>query len=635
MEVNNVAVMRRRADSWLNATQILKVAGVDKGKRTKILEKEIQTGEHEKVQGGYGKYQGTWIKFERGFEVCQQYGVEEILRPLLTYDMGQDGGVAGRGDINTPTKEQAMAAQRKRTMYASHDPRNGAVSSTFFKSISTTASQAVAAMSKGRFDPSGMRNRLPSSQPAPPRPSFSRQSSMQNADDGPPNSQQSVATEYSAAGGAGGGGGLGNGGGAGGVDPSFGPQGHASGPGGGAVDDQPPRKKQRTTTPAGGSFGYGHGPDGVAAAGGYAGGAYPPPSPTELNDSFYNPSGHGVAAAGGDVLSGRSLPPMQYEDTPEAENVRQQIIQLFVSPDSATDELVSRLSPAQADMPIDSLRNTALHYAASLPRVRVLAMLVALGGNVWRANAEGDTPLMRAVMVTNPFEASVFPELLDITGGTLEARDNKGRTVLHKIALASGLKGRAGSSKYYFESLLEWIVRSGNLQPSTSTAAAAAAASGPKHRASQAPHAMTLARFINEIVDAQDDNGDTALMLAARLKNKSIISQLLEVGADPNIANRSGLRPTTFGVGSPSDKAHGEALALAEANGEPGPQRSKEVADNVQAGMRLFVTSRLWWCSLLTCLMCSSRGAPRRYLFHFPARAQGQAGRHQRRARRA
>jgi hypothetical protein len=56
MEINGVAVMRRRSDSWLNATQILKVAGVDKGKRTKVLEKEVLTGEHEKVQGGYGKY---------------------------------------------------------------------------------------------------------------------------------------------------------------------------------------------------------------------------------------------------------------------------------------------------------------------------------------------------------------------------------------------------------------------------------------------------------------------------------------------------------------------------------------------------------------------------------------------------
>lgn len=58
--VRGIACMRRRSDGYINATQILKIAGIDKAKRTKILEKEILTGEHEKVQGGYGKYQGTW-----------------------------------------------------------------------------------------------------------------------------------------------------------------------------------------------------------------------------------------------------------------------------------------------------------------------------------------------------------------------------------------------------------------------------------------------------------------------------------------------------------------------------------------------------------------------------------------------
>jgi hypothetical protein len=60
MMCRNVAVMRRQKDSFLNATQVLKVAQIEKGKRTKILEKEIQNRDHEKVQGGYGKYQGTW-----------------------------------------------------------------------------------------------------------------------------------------------------------------------------------------------------------------------------------------------------------------------------------------------------------------------------------------------------------------------------------------------------------------------------------------------------------------------------------------------------------------------------------------------------------------------------------------------
>jgi hypothetical protein len=50
--------MRRRSDDWINATHILKIAGYDKPARTRILEKEVQKGVHEKIQGGYGKYQG-------------------------------------------------------------------------------------------------------------------------------------------------------------------------------------------------------------------------------------------------------------------------------------------------------------------------------------------------------------------------------------------------------------------------------------------------------------------------------------------------------------------------------------------------------------------------------------------------
>ena len=57
--------MRRRVDSYINATHILKVADYDKPARTRILEREVQKGVHEKVQGGYGKYQG-----EQRFVTC-------------------------------------------------------------------------------------------------------------------------------------------------------------------------------------------------------------------------------------------------------------------------------------------------------------------------------------------------------------------------------------------------------------------------------------------------------------------------------------------------------------------------------------------------------------------------------------
>ncbi|EJD54150.1 apses-domain-containing protein [Auricularia subglabra TFB-10046 SS5] len=85
MIIKGVAVMRRRADGWLNATQILKVAGFDKPQRTRILERDVQKGDHEKVQGGYGKYQGTWVPPDRGMEIAQQYDIEELLKPIVNY----------------------------------------------------------------------------------------------------------------------------------------------------------------------------------------------------------------------------------------------------------------------------------------------------------------------------------------------------------------------------------------------------------------------------------------------------------------------------------------------------------------------------------------------------------------------
>ncbi|KAG2222982.1 hypothetical protein INT45_012281 [Circinella minor] len=108
--VQDVVVMRRRNDSYMNATQILKVAGIEKGKRTKILEREVLTGEHEKVQGGYGKFQGTWIPLDKGRELAERYGVLDVLKCIVDYQQPLGGN---DDDDQIPTKEQAVAAQRK------------------------------------------------------------------------------------------------------------------------------------------------------------------------------------------------------------------------------------------------------------------------------------------------------------------------------------------------------------------------------------------------------------------------------------------------------------------------------------------------------------------------------------------
>ncbi|KAF2014253.1 apses transcription factor-like protein [Aaosphaeria arxii CBS 175.79] len=514
MEVNRVAVMRRRSDGWLNATQILKVAGVDKGKRTKVLEKEILTGEHEKVQGGYGKYQGTWINYRRGREFCRQYGVEDILRPLLDYDITAEGN-AGQG-IETPTKEQAMAANRKRFYTQSMDgrPSTTNLGGTFFSNISSTATSALAAMNKVA--------RLNSPAPRPASSSQGRHHSMSRPSQGPmgsqgsfrASSQQSVQSLHS--------------------ERSFGANGHADSAYGtgmdGEVSAEPPRKRMRTEE----SFSQPNGADISMRDHG---------SPTEPSESFYQTS-HQLTTADGEVPT--ALPPLPHPSDKLAEEKQAMLTDLFAD-QSRTDftnhPAILHLSGADLDMPIDNSSNTALHWAATLARVSLMRLLVSKGANMFRGNAAGQTPLMSAVSVNNSLDHSCFPETLEILAPLIELRDAQGRTILHHIAVTCAIKGRAASSKYYLEALLEYLVRSniGISQP------------GSFEGSVNYPKPIGLMRFMQEMVNARDKAGNTALNLAARIGNRNIISQLMEVQADPSIPNHKGTRPVDFGVGTDAD----------------------------------------------------------------------------------
>ncbi|PVH82168.1 apses transcription factor-like protein [Cadophora sp. DSE1049] len=523
MEVNGIAVMRRRKDSWLNATQILKVAGIEKGKRTKVLEKEILIGEHEKVQGGYGKYQGTWIKFERGLEFCRQYGVEELLRPLLTYDMGQDGGIAGRGGIDTPTKEQAMAAQRKRLYNSGVESRERGQSGTFFKNISSTASHAVAAISKARFDSPvpRMRNGNSASRPA----SFSRQSSQQHLGSQenvyPGGSQQSMQSFASADSFAV----------SGQPDSAYATQFSHNG-----RDDirngdfeEPPRKRIRHSPSMNGQY----------LDENYLNMSMREVSPTEPNESFVYHNQH-MQVEGGNF----PLAPLPMPSNLQGSAKKDLLMSLFTSQeDFANHKAFQSLSAEDLDTPIDASCNTALIWAATLARVGLLKALISHGASIFRVNSSGETALMRSSLVTNNLEAGSFSDILELLGPSIEIRDTRGRTVLHHIAVTSAVKGRSQASKYHLETLLEFVVRQGsapNSQQSFSNAPAPLKTLG-------------IGRFMSEVVNIQDRSGDTALNIASRIGNRSIISQLIEVGADASIANRSNLSPMDFGVGDPSE----------------------------------------------------------------------------------
>ncbi|CAN3376093.1 hypothetical protein DIURU_001954 [Diutina rugosa] len=98
-------IMRRKSDSWINATHILKIAKFPKAKRTRILEKDVQTGIHEKVQGGYGKYQGTYVPLDLGREIAEQFGVLEVLKPIFDFEY-----VEGKSETPPPAPKHNHAS---------------------------------------------------------------------------------------------------------------------------------------------------------------------------------------------------------------------------------------------------------------------------------------------------------------------------------------------------------------------------------------------------------------------------------------------------------------------------------------------------------------------------------------------
>lgn len=83
MKIKDTLAMKRRKDAWMNASQILAIAGLSKEERLNKLATETWTLRHEKVQGGYAKYQGTWIPVDCARELCRRYNVEDLLGPLL------------------------------------------------------------------------------------------------------------------------------------------------------------------------------------------------------------------------------------------------------------------------------------------------------------------------------------------------------------------------------------------------------------------------------------------------------------------------------------------------------------------------------------------------------------------------
>lgn len=98
-------LMRRCKNDWINMTQVFKIANFSKAQRTKILEKEATNMEHEKVQGGYGRFQGTWVPLSVANMLVEKYKVENpVVQTLLEFKLDP---------MNPPLKRTKNSILRK------------------------------------------------------------------------------------------------------------------------------------------------------------------------------------------------------------------------------------------------------------------------------------------------------------------------------------------------------------------------------------------------------------------------------------------------------------------------------------------------------------------------------------------
>ncbi|CAE6454645.1 unnamed protein product [Rhizoctonia solani] len=490
--VRGIAVMRRRSDSYVNATQILKVAGIDKGRRTKILEKEILPGKHEIVQGGYGKYQGTWIPLERGRDVATQYGVVSLLSPLFDYIPAP-----------APLHPRSLGA-------SSHAPNSGSNSQSsgyvyppapIVSPLPPTAppGSALKLLAQGRaqglFTPSTLAGSQPPNSPphpghlgpspqySPPDPALigstdstaSRQHSRHPSNSAgmpsAPNAKRSRRHEIPS------------------PVPSVTP----------AHDgDLPPSKRQRMLPALGSSLSDTWSPPVLAAPA-----TIVPKAPAATSQNPHPPWA------------------TVKHDSPKGGRARAVLLAIYSDADPAhvVQLLTTAAPPDEVDinLPLDEHGNTPLHWAASLARIPHVEALLAAGADVQRGNAAGETPLMRTVLSVSSTNDNAISSVLPLLASSLRTLDSSHRSVLHHVAEVAGVKGRAASARMYMEAILEWVAR---------------------HQGGE----------FKTFVDLQDENGDTALCVAARVGNRALVRMLVDVGADRGIANKLGLRPGDFGV---------------------------------------------------------------------------------------
>ncbi|KAK6464835.1 hypothetical protein DFJ63DRAFT_312123 [Scheffersomyces coipomensis] len=530
--MNDSPIMRRCKDNWVNATQILKCCNFPKAKRTKILEKGVQQGQHEKVQGGFGRFQGTWIPLEDAQKLARNYGVTQDAAPVLFLDFSDP-------NLHIPEKAKPLpkepsSIKRKYTKRPKNPDEDQ--SPKKYKTGKKAAAQAAAAAAAA-VTPS-INGGIPSSQGSLPPNSQDSYGSISRSNSYIPSSQSQNGNGIQ-------------------LPPTF-----------SQASQQPP-----VSMPINGSMPINYNTYNTQneyqnhqlqlqriqqqqqyqiqqqqqqqqqqlqlqlqqqqqqqQQKFYQTGVHQQMVRTFQQSKSLSQSTNDTNWSQDDNLNNHNH---KDSDTSVTSNEDSKINDITQSPKSLSEDSYSSLllkffSEDNSEIPyflhnppfdfninepIDDEGHTPLHWAASIGNYQMIHLLLSKGASPLVVNNFGLNPLSKLISFNNCYELKNFPKVLDDLDLCLINTDINGRTPLHYLCQFVKVKTKYESLRYYLNIILNKLSDLSN---------------------------QSLNKQVNllrNVLDHQDVNGDTCCHLAAKSNSPKILKTLLQYGARDDLEN--------------------------------------------------------------------------------------------------
>lgn len=524
------SIMKRKKDDWVNATHILKAANFAKAKRTRILEKEVLKETHEKVQGGFGKYQGTWVPLNIAKQLAEKFSVYDQLKPL--FDFTQTDGSASPPPA--PKHHHASKVDRKKAIRSASTSaimetkrNNKKAEENQFQSSKILGNPTAAPRKRGRPVGStrGSRRKLgvnlqrSQSDMGFPRPAI-------------PNSSISTTQLPS-------------------IRSTMGPQSPTLGileeerhdsrqqqpqqnnsaqfkeidlEDGLSSDVEPSQQLQQVFNQNTGfvpqqqsSLIQTQQTESMATS--VSSSPSLPTSPGDFADS--NPFEERFPGGGTSPIISM-IPRYPVTSRPQTSDINDKVnkylsklVDYFISNEMKSNKSLPQVllhppphSAPYIDAPIDPELHTAFHWACSMGNLPIAEALYEAGTSIRSTNSQGQTPLMRSSLFHNSYTRRTFPRIFQLLHETVFDIDSQSQTVIHHIVKR---KSTTPSAVYYLDVVLSKIKDF-----------------SPQYR-------------IELLLNTQDKNGDTALHIASKNGDVVFFNTLVKMGALTTISNKEGL----------------------------------------------------------------------------------------------